>query len=66
MAPHRPLDDADYCPPSGEGYPLFVSIPPDRLDAAKRLATSEQRSLGSLMRRALYDYLDQVKATDER
>jgi hypothetical protein len=58
MTSQRPLDDADYCPPGGEGYPLFVSIPPDRHAAAKRLATSEQRSLGSLMRRALYDYLD--------
>jgi hypothetical protein len=54
----RPLDEADHCPPGGEGYPVFVSVSPARHEAACQRATLERRSLASLMRRALFDYLD--------
>jgi hypothetical protein len=56
---HRPLDEADVCPPGGEGYPVFVSVSAARHEAACDRATVEGRSLAALMRRALFDYLDQ-------
>lgn len=65
MTSQRPLDEADRCPPGGEGYPLFVNLAPARHEEACQRATLEHRTLAGLMRRALFDYLDR-QDSDER
>lgn len=64
MPASRPLDEADHCPPGGEGYPVFVSLAPARHEAACLRADREHRSLAALMRRTLFDYLDRTQGQD--